>query len=130
LWSDYDFWWSVPSGLVKAAYYVRDHSHAADIVQDSQGDARLILSGVAERQPYSLWIASNPQRMPQVNQDRFAEITQFKNLTTQKDIVETARRYRIRWFVVHPDDVLGWPRTVIDDAVFESNGYRVYKFAF
>jgi len=124
LWTNYHVWWLVPPGLVRAAYYIREHSQPTDIVQDSEGDSRLILTGLSERQPYAVWDPANLSWIP----ERAVEIAKFEKLTRHEEIIDMARRFRIRWFVVHPEDELAWPQAVVDGAVFQSDGYRVYAF--
>ena len=134
--------WAVPAGLVKAAYFIRDHSRATDIVQDSQGDWRRILCGLSERQLYALWQLSVPEDVLAENDKarmlefvkskragtycrRSTEIASrrystFMTLTREKDILEFARHRHIRWFVSHPDDILaGHSRSLI---TFPSRG--------
>ncbi len=124
--------WTAPAGLVRSAQFIRERSQPADIAQDSLGDGRLILSALAERQPYvQQWnaYAQFGGRPPPIISERFGQITQFKNYEGEGDIVEFARRNRIRWFVVHPEDPLAWPKSITGQPAFESGGYRVFRFA-
>jgi len=79
---------------------------------------------LSERQPYAVWDPANLSWIP----ERAVEIAKFEKLTRHDEIIDMARRCRIRWFVVHPEDELAWPQAVVDSAVFESDGYRVYAF--
>jgi hypothetical protein len=34
----------------------------------------------------------------------------------------------IKWYILHPDDIVLWPKELVDNPVFEKDGFRVYKF--
>ena len=51
-WEGYDSYRAmnpVPSDLVKACSYIRKNSQSGDVVQDSENDPRLWVTGLAER---------------------------------------------------------------------------------
>jgi hypothetical protein len=43
-----------PSCLVRAAQYLREHSHSGDVIQDSENDRNLLFGALAERPEFAV----------------------------------------------------------------------------
>jgi len=119
---------SVPSCLVKASHYIRDNSDAGDIVQDSQNDPKLQVTGLAERQAFAIPIAFGPPPSGRLA-ERLEELTAFRKIADAAGVVEFAKRRHISWYILRPDSRVAWPGSVLDKFVFHCDGYRVYRFS-
>ena len=118
----------VPMGLIRAATFIREHGDARDVFQDSGFDRLYAVAALAERRIY---VSHTLTRVPS-NEDliekRSAGIERFMQLQSSTAIAETAERIGLRWFLLDPDDRVEWPSEIATRPVFESNGFRVYKF--
>ena len=119
---------SAPSCLVKASLYIRDHSPADDIVQDSQNDSKLLVSALAERQAFAISFFFWPRRSSELVK-RLEELAQFRKMTDAAEVTEFVTRRHISWYVLRPGSEVAWPASVLDNYVFDCDGYRVYRFA-
>ncbi len=117
----------VPAGLVRVAGFLRERSARGEIVQNSEGDRWMVLSGLSERPPYAVetWEA----QANKVLGARVDAMKHFRRLTDAEEIAAFAGRYKIAWYVVDPATRIDWPASILSRPVFESGGYRVYRFA-
>ena len=118
---------SYPLCRVRAALYVRDHSHADDIVQDSENDFRYLTTGLAERQAFVIANMLKSREQSGLRQ-RLEEAETFKQMTDVAELTNFAAMRKISWYLLHPTSEVSWPKSVIESAVYECDGYRVYHF--
>ena len=50
----------------------------------------------------------------------------MKAFTAREQLAAFARQTGIRWYVLHPGDVVAWPADVLDHPAFADRGFRVY----
>jgi len=50
----------------------------------------------------------------------------FKTVTTAEQIQEVAAQTGIRWYLLHPEDRVAWPREFLAQPVFRCQGFAVY----
>ena len=117
---------AVPTCLVDAARFIRQHSAPSDVVQDSENDPRVWVTALAERPDFAMYV---PNRPPAGLDQRLADLAAFKRLTNITDIKAYAVRNQITWYVLRPTSEVAWPTALRDEAVFECGGYRVLHFA-
>ena len=118
---------SYPLCRVRAALYIRDHSHADDIVQDSENDFRYLTTGLAERQAFVIANMLKSREQSGLGQ-RLEEAETFKRMTDVAELTNFAAMRKISWYLLHPTSEVSWPKSVIESAVYECDGYRVYHF--
>jgi len=118
----------VPSGLVKACSYIRKNSQSQDLVQDSENDPRLWVTGLAERQDFAADFKPWERLCSPALRGRLNELTALKNMTNEIDVIEFARRNKISWYILRPESKVAWPSSLLTKPVFRSGGYRVYHF--
>ena len=119
----------VPSGLVEACSYIRKNSQSQDLIQDSENDPRLWVTGLAERQDFAAEFKPWERLCLPALRGRLNELAALKNMTTEIDVIEFARRNKISWYILRPESKVGWPTSLLAKPVFGSDGYRVYHFA-
>jgi hypothetical protein len=118
----------VPIGLFRAAEYLREHSSARDLFQDSQFDRTYAVASISERRAY---VARTMTRMSYHNdlvEERAEAIDQFTDLRDSAAIVSTARKLGFTWFLLNPGDRILWPKEFAGRPAFELGGYRLYRF--
>jgi hypothetical protein len=119
---------SFPSCRVQASLFIREHSHAGDLVQDSENDFRYLTTGLAERQAFVIAnMFANRDRAG--ISERLAAMESFKRMTSAAELAEFAARHKISWYLLHPASSVSWPTPVLDSSVDVCDGYRVYHFA-
>jgi len=107
----------VDQGLFDCAAFLRTRTHLEDIVQDSAGDKHLVLGGLSERREFVAY---------RTLATREADLAALKRAATVPELSEQAAKTGIRWYVMHPQDRISWPSTVLDRPVFSSHGFRMY----
>lgn len=117
---------SVPSGLVKACLYLRQHSGVEDIIWDSGNDPRFVVTALAERQDYAVEGAYG--RAPKGLRERLDELAAFRRMGCEEKLAEFVKTHRISWCLLRPTSVVVWPASFLGTSVFNSGGYRVYHF--
>jgi hypothetical protein len=122
-----------PQGLLECARFIAANGSRDDCIQDSQYDEYLFFGGLSERRSYlarpKLWKQSkNPAVLAEIER-RHALLEQLKTATTAAAMHEQAAQLGIRWFLLHPDDDVRWPRAVLQAPAFVSDGYRVFDLA-
>lgn len=118
---------AVPSCLVKASLYIREHSSTGDIVQDSKNDSNLLVSALAERQAYVVDFMFATLRSGELLK-RLEALEAFRKIPDVAGIAEFAGRHRISWYLLRPDSAVAWPGQVLDNPAFRCDGYRVFRF--
>ena len=121
---------SVPSGLVEACQYIRRKSGAEDIIQDSENDAKLVITALAERQDYAVESLNGEYhyRVPEGLHQRLDEVAAFKQMEDTDKLNEFVRNQTISWYILRPSSVVAWPASFLEASVFNSGGFRVYHF--
>ena len=114
---------AVPTGLVKSSEYIRKQSGRYDIIQDSQHDSKGIVTVLSERQSYVMHYFTQRHLLPE-QQSRIESLSILRKMTVTKEIKEYFKKKNIRWYVLHPEDAVSWPKDFLH--VFESYGYKVY----
>jgi len=127
--ADFKTFNAVPSDLVKASHYIRKHSRAGDIIQDSENDPKLVLGGLAERQDFAVEYVFDGAQPPVGLRERLNELAAFKQMRDASGVIQYAKVHKISWYVLQPVTKVTWPAEIFDAPVFESGGYRVYHFA-
>jgi hypothetical protein len=117
-----------PTGLVTTAEYLRLHAAPQELVQDSHYDPSLALTGLSERRPYVVAYMFPISEEKAETRRRVALVEAFKRLLGAREIADAARQLGLRWFVLHPGDVVSWPASVTDRPAFSSGGFRAYRF--
>lgn len=117
---------AVPTCLVDAARFIREHSAPSDAVQDSGNDPRVWVTALSERPEFAM---DTPNRPPEGLDRRLADLAAFKRLTQPGDIEAFAARNRIAWYLLRSASDVAWPPALLDHAAFECGGYRVLHFA-
>jgi hypothetical protein len=118
---------SIPSGLIKACLYIREHSEVKDIIQDSENDPRLVVTALAERQGYaaaSKWTVSLPDSLRR----RLDELAACKKMKDETSVAEFMYKQGISWYVLEPASGVAWPTSSLEKAVLHCGGYRVFHF--
>ena len=129
-WKDkvrYDQFNSVPLCLAKAALFIKDNSAPFDIIQDSENDARFMVTALTERQVFAgESIYAKPERKLQERLDR---LTDFRNMQEVDDVQRYAKAHHIDWYLLSPGTQVRWPSAFLETASFNCDGYRVFRFA-
>jgi hypothetical protein len=118
----------VPTGLVRAAEYMRDHGESHDVFQDSQFDRTCAVAALAERSNYAARTLTVMSYNIDLLQQRMAFIERFMELRDAAAVVATAHQIGLRWFLLDPGDQIAWPAEIARQPAFESDGYRLYRF--
>jgi hypothetical protein len=116
---------AVPTCLVDAAHYIRDHGAVTDVVQDSENDSRVWLTGLSERADFAMLAPLHP---PAGLLDRLEQLAELKRMTNAQDIRRFAQDNHIAWYLLRPNSEVAWPQTFRDTSVFTCGGYRVFHF--
>jgi hypothetical protein len=118
----------VPIGLYRAAQYLHNHSSERDVFQDSELDRACAVAAVSERRAY----ASRAMRQESHNNDRLEEradaIEEWRKQRDPVAIVAFTLGAGFDWFLLSPSGRVDWPEKVKSRPVFESGGYRLYRF--
>ncbi len=118
---------AVPLCLVRAAQYIRVHSRADEIIQDSENDRRFVVTALSERQLFAgESIFARPGKELQQRLDGLAG---FRARRTAEELRSYAASHKISWYLLQPSTAVAWPASFLQQAVFECDGFRVYRFA-
>ena len=120
----------VDRGLIDCARYIRNHSSADAVVQDSQLDKVLVVGGLSDRASFAArvdeWTRQSKVFRESGYQKQLGKLQRLQQANNIPDLQRSVRETGIRWYVAHPDDSNVWPAEFRDHPAFESNGYRVY----
>jgi hypothetical protein len=115
----------VPRGLVDCCDFLREHSGLGDLVQDSKNDPKLQVVCLSERQPLAIYYYTTK---PVASlEHHLAELRALRLLDDEEDVRELAARNHLTWYLLHPDDRVAWPASLLDHPSYESHGFRVYR---
>jgi hypothetical protein len=114
----------IPVALEKCCHYIIDHSRKNEILQDSKNDPKLLVSALCERQIYvTSYLKKHNEAIK-----RLKNIKYFKNLTTYNEIIKFASSINLKWFILHPDDYIRWPKSLVDYPIYSYKGFKVFCF--
>jgi hypothetical protein len=119
---------SFPSCRVQASLYIRAHSRADEIVQDSENDFRYLTTALTERQAFVIANMLKTREETGLS-ERLADMESFKHMTTAAELAAFATTHKISWYLLHPTSTVSWPTPVRDAAEYVCDGFRVYHFA-
>jgi hypothetical protein len=123
----------ISPGLLQCCEYIRTHAPPTDRMQDSTDDPNYVVEALAERRAYAGWpvVGSYTARDAgdALYRQRLAELEQWREESDPQVIRQFAKEQGIRWFLLHPQTTVSWPRSLLDRPSYESAGYRVYHFA-
>src|SRR5499427_2313050 len=119
---------SFPSCRVQAARYIREHSRAHEIVQDSENDFHYLTTALTERQAFAIANMLKSREETGMS-ERLADMESFKHVTSAAELTASAARHKISWYLLHPTSTLSWPTPLRDAAEYVCDGFRVYHFA-
>ena len=114
---------SAPTALVTACRYIRANSGKGDIVQDSEGDPTLMVTGLTEREAF----VATPGKDGE-GARRKAELVRWDFMKDERGIAAYAVRSGVGWYVLRPQTKVEWPDALLKKAVFDTEGYRVFCF--
>ena len=115
-----------PRGWFDCALYLRDHARPEDVIQDADGDPKLMLGALSEHQSYAIDYFDT-HRPPELTR-RLEALEVFKQMTDPGVIARFAASRGIHWYVTHPDSRLRWPGSILSQPAFCSHGFCVYQF--
>jgi hypothetical protein len=131
-----DLYWShtpAPKGLVEAARYIRSHARPAELIQDSEDDPCYLVECLAEHRAWVGWtvVASYTAKtaVDAIFQQRIKEHAQWRDASTADELRQWAQKTRVRWYLLHPETKVAWPREFLAHPVYEKDGYRVYDLS-
>jgi hypothetical protein len=124
--SNYEEFNAVPQCLVKASQYIRDQSHPGDIIQDAENDPKFIVTALAERQIFAANI-SFAGKSP-AHQERLDTLLGFKSLTDINEVRSYALKNHISWYLLQPVSQVSWPSSILEQATFVCDSYRLFHF--
>jgi len=117
---------AVPTCLVNAGAFIRTRGKPTDIIQDSYGDQRFVLTALSERQ---LYVGSTgfggTQHEQAARQDA---VRGFMRMDDAAQLQQFTAARGIAWFLAYPGQVLGWPADVAGKPAYACGGYRLYRF--
>jgi len=119
---------AAPACLVEASQYIRTHSNAGDIIQDSANDLKFMVTALAERQSFVIGSQLFGKTSKPV-EERIAALAGFMAMNDAGDIQRFAGETGIAWFLLRPENKVAWPDKVLNDAKFECGGYKVFHFS-
>jgi hypothetical protein len=121
---------SLPRGLVESGRFLATNSSRNDLIQDSQYDEHLVFGAMSERRSYlsrpKLWNELKNAAIPREIERRRVLLEQFKTATTTEAIGAVTAQTGIRWFLLHPDDRVAWPKEILANPAFVCDGFALY----
>jgi hypothetical protein len=119
-----------PMGLVESARSIARVGSRGDIVQDGRNDESFLLGALSERRSYlarpTIFLRDKSPKIRAEVELRKGRLEAMKAFTTREELDAFTRQTGIRWYVLHPDDVVAWPADVLDHPAFADRGFRVY----
>ncbi len=115
----------VPSCVVDAARYVRDHSRPAEVLQDSAMDPDLVVTATSERQAY---VADNRfGGAVDVVAQRARELRAVQASSDPDALAAWGRSHRVAWYLQRPDAARAADAAA--PPAYACDGYRVLRLA-
>lgn len=117
---------AVPVCLSRAAEFIKDNSRSSERIQDSANDARFILTALTERQSFAG--ASIFTRPTKALQERLDELGVLQTMQDAAAVRNYFAAHHVGWYLLQPGANVAWPADLLDSAVFECGGYKVFHF--
>jgi hypothetical protein len=118
----------IPTAMLRAAEYMRDHGDARDVFQASSLDPNYVVAALADRQPYFdrqlYWARPSEQSIAIERTYHVAELMQMQD---PGQVIMTAARLGIRWFLVFPEHGVMWPPSLQAQPAFSAGGFRLFR---
>ncbi|MDI1335684.1 MAG: hypothetical protein PSU94_05815 [Lacunisphaera sp.] len=116
----------LPAGQIAAANFIRANSARGDLVQEGRTGICVILSALCERRAFA--ITTSGAREPAELGVRLKALEELNGLRDARLVEAFMQQHSIRWYVINPGDQVPWADTLGRPPVFESDGYRVFRF--
>jgi len=117
----------VPLAMLDVINYIRIHSNLDDVIQDSDGDKQLIISGLSGRISYVAAYSTVADKNKNIY-NHLAMNKKIMSVTDSDRLLHMMHSIHVVWYVLHPDTSVAWPNNILLHPAFEENGYRVYHF--
>lgn len=118
---------SIPRCIVAAANFLREHSDAADVIQDSANDPRFAFTALSERQAY--FIDGDWGGVTFDFELRKTEMKNFLQFDDAARIEKFAKDTNLAWVLLRPESKSAWPASFLDRPAFSCGGYRLFRLA-
>ena len=119
----------IPTGLLRATEFMRDHGSAADVFQASSLDPMYIIAALSDRQPYYdrqlYWVRESELALLT---ERTSQVVQLMQLEDPGMVIMTAYRMGLQWFLLYPEQSVAWSPIVAAHPAFQSGGFKLYRF--
>lgn len=119
----------ISGDMFKMGHYLREHSRAGDRMLMSNGDPMALGVALTGLQAY----VSRGQLFQRIGGDvakeaisRNAENSRLGGIKNYEDLLTFGRKVGVRWYVLQPGDMPGWPRQLLERAVFVSGNLRIF----
>jgi hypothetical protein len=116
----------LPACQLAVTTFIREHSDAHDIVQDSSNGPHFILSALSERREFA--IDTGGVRAPPGVKSRVEALLSIKSTSDRAEVARFMQSNAIKWYVVDRSDRVQWADDAAITPTFECGGDRVYGF--
>ncbi len=117
----------IPTGLVNCCDYIRNHSSKNIVIQDSRDDRFGEVTALSERQCFVINYFTQRILLPE-QITRIEAVSNLKNMKDESEIKNFFSKNKIDMYVLHSDEVVSWPKNILDKYVYQSYGYKVYSY--
>lgn len=124
--SNYKEFNAVPVCLVQASEYIKNHSSAEEIIQDSMNDPKFVVTALSERQLFAGQGSFGGLSL--LHNSRLDGLVDFMKMSDVNELRNYASSQKISWYLLHPGSSVAWPFSFLQTQVFTCDGYRVYRF--
>lgn len=118
----------LPTALLHAAQYLREHSAPDDVFQDSQFDRGYAVAALAERRSFVSHTLTRMSFRSEEVETRSAAIDRFMAIREPKLLRATARALGFQWFLLEPGDRVDWPVEIVSHPAFKEGSLALYRF--
>lgn len=119
----------ISADMFNMSRYVREYSRSGDRMLMSNSDPMALGVALTGLQAY----VSRAQLFQKIGGDvakiaasRSAENRRLSEITNFEDLSAFGRKAGVRWYILEPGDMPGWPRQLLDRAAFVSGNLRVF----
>ena len=124
--ADYVEFNTVPTCLVRAAEFVRDHSRVGELLQDAEYDPALVVTALAERQGFVAQVGFGGRG--DLVRERIGDLQSAQASADPEALAAWARAHRVTWYVAHPGDAAASASSLGARTVYRCGGYGVIRF--
>ncbi|MFO0948992.1 MAG: hypothetical protein U1D30_24295 [Planctomycetota bacterium] len=118
------------NGHIECADFLHFHMAPDEAYVDSEDDPWIVSTSMVERPTY---VCFGPGynfpghgRLGPLRSERWRLIDELMAYTSAEAIREWSAKTGVRWCLLHPRTEVHWPPEILDAAVFQSRGYRVF----